>query len=158
MAIFEMNGPGESGDERAVAVPVVRKVRRERRSWTPEEKLAIIAEVDRTGESVAAVARRHDMNANQLFNWMDRAELGVLGRRRSRGRKRKSAPDTPKQAAAGAEQAFVDLGVFTREEMAQAFVGGAVLEVALPNGLLVRLPASAEPEVLAQAVRALKVI
>ena len=37
------------------------------------------------GESVAEVARRHGVNANQVFTWRLQQEQGVLGRRK-RGR------------------------------------------------------------------------
>jgi transposase len=43
--------------------------RRGRRSWTIEEKKRIVAETDEPGASVSVVARRHDLNANQLFTW-----------------------------------------------------------------------------------------
>jgi transposase len=44
--------------------------RRHRRKWSDEEKQAIIAQTQVPGASVSLVARRYDMNANQLFNWM----------------------------------------------------------------------------------------
>jgi transposase len=40
-----------------------------RRSWSPEEKTAIIAESYVAGETVCAVARRHGMTPQQLFTW-----------------------------------------------------------------------------------------
>lgn len=43
--------------------------RRGRRAWTIEEKKRIVAETDEPGASVSVVARRHDLNANQLFTW-----------------------------------------------------------------------------------------
>ncbi|MFC3320781.1 transposase [Mesorhizobium cantuariense] len=43
---------------------------RTRRSWTVEQKLAIMREVQESGDPVAVVARRHDMNANHLHIWM----------------------------------------------------------------------------------------
>src|SRR5690242_3936675 len=43
--------------------------RRRRRSWTIEEKQRIVAETDEAGASVSVIARRHDLNANQLFTW-----------------------------------------------------------------------------------------
>ncbi len=44
-------------------------VRRKRRSWSVEEKRRIVDESLEIGASIAAVARRHDLNANQLFTW-----------------------------------------------------------------------------------------
>jgi transposase len=49
--------------------------RRRRRSWTLEEKRRIVDESLEVGASIAEVARRHDLNANQLFAW--RRQFGV---------------------------------------------------------------------------------
>ena len=43
--------------------------RRKRRSWTLEEKRRIVDESLMDGASIAEIARRHDLNANQLFTW-----------------------------------------------------------------------------------------
>lgn len=51
------------------------KARRRRRLWSAEEKQQIVAEAFEPGASVAAVARRHDLNANMVFTW--RRQLGV---------------------------------------------------------------------------------
>lgn len=40
-----------------------------RRRWTPERKRELVAATLEPGSSVAAVARRHEMNANRLFKW-----------------------------------------------------------------------------------------
>ena len=50
-------------------------VGRRRRSWTGDEKRRIVEESLTAGASIAEVARRHDLNANQLFTW--RRQLGV---------------------------------------------------------------------------------
>ena len=42
---------------------------RRRRSWTLDEKRRIVDESLEDGASIAEVARRHDLNANQLFTW-----------------------------------------------------------------------------------------
>ena len=49
--------------------------RRRRRSWTTDEKRWIVDESLADGASIAEVARRHDLNANQLFTW--RRQFGV---------------------------------------------------------------------------------
>ena len=43
--------------------------RRKRRSWSVAEKRRIVDESLVGGASIAEVARRHDLNANQLFTW-----------------------------------------------------------------------------------------
>jgi transposase len=40
-----------------------------RRSWPEALKRQIVAETQKPGSSVSVVARRHDVNANQLFQW-----------------------------------------------------------------------------------------
>ena len=40
-----------------------------RRAWTPEQKTRIVAECNRSGASVSAVARRHGLTPQQLFGW-----------------------------------------------------------------------------------------
>ncbi len=40
-----------------------------RRTWSEDEKAAIVAESDRPGTSISAVARRHGLSASQLFTW-----------------------------------------------------------------------------------------
>lgn len=44
--------------------------RRPRRSHSIEEKLQIVKETHLKGASVASVARRHDVNPNQVFAWL----------------------------------------------------------------------------------------
>ena len=48
------------------------RARRRRRSWSEEEKRRIVAETRQPGASVSVVARRHDVNANQVFAWRRR--------------------------------------------------------------------------------------
>ena len=48
---------------------------RRRRSWSLDEKRRIVDETLEDGASLAEVARRHDLNANQLFRW--RRQFGV---------------------------------------------------------------------------------
>ena len=40
-----------------------------RRSWPEALKRQIVAETEEAGASVSVVARRHDVNANQVFKW-----------------------------------------------------------------------------------------
>src|SRR3979411_1346924 len=40
-----------------------------RRDWPEELKRQMVAETLEPGSSVSIVARRHDVNANQLFKW-----------------------------------------------------------------------------------------
>ncbi len=49
-------------------------VRRVRRSWTLEQKRLVVAECGAEGASIAGVARRHGLNANQLYAWRRRLD------------------------------------------------------------------------------------
>ena len=51
---------------------------RPRQRRTDEEKLRIVKETLVAGASVSVVARRHDVNANQVFAWRRRYRLGTL--------------------------------------------------------------------------------
>ena len=45
------------------------RVHRRRRRWSEARKRRIVAESYQPGVSVSVVARRHDVNANQVFGW-----------------------------------------------------------------------------------------
>ncbi len=49
-----------------------------RRRWRCEEKLRIVAEVERPGASFAEVARRHEVSRGLLWNWRRQVRAGVL--------------------------------------------------------------------------------
>ena len=49
-----------------------------RRRWRCEEKLRIVAEVERPGASFAEVARRHQVSRGLLWNWRRQVREGVL--------------------------------------------------------------------------------
>jgi hypothetical protein len=53
-----------------------------RRSFSAEEKLEIVLETERAGETVSSVARRHGVVASMLFRW--RAELGFGKNKRAK--------------------------------------------------------------------------
>jgi transposase len=85
-----------------------------RRYRTVEEKIQIVTESRMPGASVAEVARRHGVNANQVFTWRLQQEQGVLGRRK-RGRPaavhllpvqvRNEAQEPPAQVSTAARRA-----------------------------------------------------
>jgi transposase len=58
----------ESKPNRLQRVEVITSVER-RRTWLPEEKLAIVAESCADGVTVSEVARRHGISPQQLFGW-----------------------------------------------------------------------------------------
>ena len=64
-----------------VALETSRHTKRRRR--TVEEKRRIVEETLEAGASVARVARRHAVNANQVFYWRKKYREGRLGKGRS---------------------------------------------------------------------------
>ncbi len=48
-----------------------------RRRWRCEEKLRIVAEVERPGASFADVARRHEVSRGLLWNWRRQVRAGA---------------------------------------------------------------------------------
>jgi len=58
-------------------IEVVTSVQRRRR-WSPEEKRAILEEIEQPGNSVSSVARKYGANPNQLFHWRKLHREGAL--------------------------------------------------------------------------------
>lgn len=57
----------------------IAEAERRRRSWSAAEKRRVVAETLEPGASVSVVARRHDVNANQVFTWRRQLREGLLG-------------------------------------------------------------------------------
>ena len=51
---------------------------RRRRRWSAQEKLRIVLETLEGNVSVPVIARRHNLNANQLFSWRGQYRRGEL--------------------------------------------------------------------------------
>ena len=86
------------------------KVKRSRRSWSPEEKQRIVDETLVPGASVADVARRHGANANLVFNWCKTARASAPPELLEQAPRAAGAP------AASASCAFIPVGVVDRAE------------------------------------------
>jgi transposase len=95
--------------------------KRPRRRWTLAEKLAIVEAAKTSGDPVAVVARRHGMNANHLFDWLQRDRDGTLDRR--------ALDERP-----GGPMEFIDLGVVGGEAPRRP----SGIEIELPGGAKVR--------------------
>lgn len=115
--------------------------RERRRSWSEEEKLRVLAEAA-NGESLASVARRHDLFPQQLYAW--RRTL----RERCSG-------------ALGAAEAVTFLPVAVEPEQAQARPDRhprriRTVEVTLANGRMLRVDPEIDATVLRRLVQALE--
>ncbi len=105
-----------------------------RRSWTLEQKLAIVTASERC-DNMAALARRHDIRTSQLYTWRRELRYAV-------------------EAARSAEPMFVPV---VAERTSAAPPGcDAVIEIEI-EGAVVRVSRAASVELVAAVVQALRV-
>jgi len=105
----------------------------ERRRWSDALKRQIVAETLEPGSSVSIVARRHDVNTNQVFTW--RRQL------------------LPKSSPAGAEGKLVPVEIAPergRERRSRARAGSGVVEIQFSGGARVSIRGEVAPETLRQ--------
>src|SRR6266849_4221800 len=115
-----------------------------RRSWSSEEKVAIVTESYGEGETVCAVARRHGLTPQQLFTW----------RRLARVEPTSAAPATFVPAVVEtAEPEPTVLLTPPRRARRRSTANGIELEI---GGVAVRVGADANPRAIAAVIRALK--
>ena len=122
-----------------------------RRKWRPEEKAALLAEIEAEGGRVKVVARRHQISESLLYNWrsawkaaasarapepVEFLRLGVIG---------PVAENAPLLAAA--EQARTSRGQEDRP---------GKIEISLPCGARLSVDALVNEKALAKVLRALK--
>lgn len=127
----------------AVLAPVDTLGRRiaPRRYRSDDEKLKIIAESNIPGASVAEVARRHGVNANQVFAWRRQRKQGLLGQTRRRALKvlpvrvSEESPRPPRAAPDAIE---------------------GCIEITLPDGVRIAICGAVPAERLQQVLSALR--
>ena len=110
-----------------MTVEIITGIERRRR-WRMEEKLRIIAEVERPGACFADVARRHDVSRGLLWNW--RRQL-----RREASTPGASLQFVPVQVLPEAPPERLE-GSTPRKRSA---ADDAVIEIALADGTTVRV-------------------
>jgi transposase len=125
-----------------------------RRKWRPEEKAALLAEVEAEGGRVSVVARRHGLSESLLYNWRS-------------AWKAVSASSKPKPVVE-----FVPLGMIDRTSDARPALLTAPeplaptnshrrersgkIEIELPTGVRVRIDPSTSEKALSRVLRVLK--
>ena len=112
--------------------------RRKRRRWSADEKRTICAQTRVPGVSVAQVARRYDLNANQVFNWL---------------RDGRYAPDD----SAFAEAKFLPVEIVAEAEAAGPLPVAAEgqIELELAGGHRLRVSGRYDPDALARLIHVL---
>ena len=107
-------------------VAVMKGGSKPRRRWSDAEKRRIVAETLEPGASVSVVARRHDVNANQVFGWRRQYQDGLLADGTA------VTAMVPVQVATGA--------TIERADVADPVeVSPGLIEIELPAGIKVRV-------------------
>ena len=109
----------------------------ERRQWPEALKRRIVAETLEPGSSVSIVARRHDVNANQVFKW-----------------RREVAPEQP-VAAESVAMLPVEIVPEPSEARPRARRSG-VIEITFGCGARVCVRGEVSPETLRQVIELLR--
>ena len=125
--------------------------RARRRSWSAAEKQRIIAESLQPGASVSVVARRHDINANQLFTWRRLARSGALVARDA------SPGFVPALVtAAEAAQASREESDVARPGLSPPTAGAGRIEIVLVGGCRVIVDEGVDAAALARVIGVLE--
>lgn len=129
-----------------------------RRQWTPEEKAALMAEVEAEGGQVSVVAQRHGISKSLLYNWRSAWKAAGLAAR----------------ARAVPPAEFVQLGVvadasgqgpmmpMTTGAVSPRVTGLAladrvgVIEIDLPDGARVRVDSGVNEKALRRVLSAVR--
>jgi len=129
-----------------------------RRQWTPEEKAALLGEIEATGGRVSVVAQRHGISKSLLYNWRSASKAAVLAVR----------------GAAPGSAGFIQLGIVadhSYEGAALRMGAGAasprgataalaeragVIEIDLPEGVRVRVDGAVDEMALRRVLAALR--
>ena len=158
------DGSGNEAEELRSEARAPRRKRSVGRRWSRADKWRIVEESHQPGTSVSLVARRYDVNANQVFNWRREARDGRLGK-------------PPAGIASRDEMTFLPLGVIggSADDIAASATGtlapsipanlpapahagepAGVIEIELPGGIRVRVGSSVDVERLRRVLSVLK--
>ena len=129
-----------------------------RRQWTPEQKAALLGEVEAEGGQVSVVARRRGVSTSLLYNWRSAWKAAAMAAQ--------SAAVRPAEfvqlgvvADASGESSTVPMGVGAVSPRG-AGLGLAervgVIEIDLPDGVRVRVDSSVNKKSLQRLLAALR--
>jgi transposase len=113
-----------------------------RRSWSREQKAAIVAEVDVSGASVSQVARRHGLNAGLLFRWRREYQSGS------------ATPESKAGNGTPVAPAFVP--IMLPPPAAPAPAKPSPIEIVIGGGRTVRVGADVDTAALVRIIAALE--
>jgi transposase len=125
-----------------------------RRRWSVDQKLAIVAELDRPGSSGAVVAQRYGISTGLLYTWRRQAH-GLRARSRSLVPGFMPMVIAPEVEAVEAPDAvFAPVVVPARGEGADMSAGG-VMEIELSGGQRLRVDRHVDAEALRRVLAVL---
>jgi transposase len=124
-----------------------------RRHWRTEDKLRIVAEAERPGACFAEVARRHEVSRGLLWQWRDQVRRGVLVAEAAPVfvPVRVTADPPPPVPGANAAPAASSAPGKTK-----CSTGDGRIEIALPDGTLIRVGEEIGSAALRRVVAALR--
>jgi transposase len=135
-----------------IAAPRVER----RRQWTPEQKAALIGEVEAEGGRVSVVARRHGISTSLLYNWRSAWKAAARAAQATAVRPAEfvqlavvtdASGDSPPLATGAVCQRGAGLALAER-------VG--VIEIDLANGTRVRVDSSVNEKALRRVLAAVR--
>ena len=126
------------------------EARRSNRRWPDAVKARIVAETFQPGATVAAVARRHDMQPHHLSEWRSRARRGLLALPAD------CVADPELPCTFSSEPFFVRLAVGDASDQSAETAVPGVLTVEIGAGIVLRVPSDVAVERAADLVRALR--
>ena len=139
-----------------------------RRTRSIDERKRIVEEALAPGVSVAAVARRHGLNANLIFKWIRRSREGWRERRRGPAKEKPGvAASLDTMAPAFVPVKLIELDAPSAPPPSDLMAKPArqtrrgarrgAMEISLPNGAKVSLDAEVDAEALRRVLLALGV-
>ena len=117
-----------------------------RRQHTIEEKLRIVQETHVRGASVATVARRHNVNPNQVFAWRQLSRRGLLDPSAAQG----NPPMLPVKVGTPTVVPMQEGG--STAKRARSERTGGVIEIELSNGHRVRVQGAVDANALKRVI------
>ena len=119
------------------------KRKKNSKAWSEQEARRVLSEQGKSGESVAAFAKRRGLVAERLYWWRRQLEGPAKGARR-------------RARAASGEMRFGEVAAVVQERRAQPEANGARLEVVLASGRRISVPAGFDAQEMQRLVAVLE--
>jgi transposase len=120
-----------------------------RRRWRSEDKLRIVAEVELPGASFAEVARRHGLSRGLLWRWRDQVRRGEIGRS-------PTSVFVPVHVVDRVPSTDMPVASLPAPRTVASEAGSGRIEIALPDGTLVRITEEIGAAALRRVLTALR--